>query len=213
MARVNLARWANGSMRQAVNKRKETLARKKQKQTDDKTTPTPTPESVPPEDRPRVPSNPSSTHPGPSVMHEAGGNFPPSSQQPHQHPNHHGMGGVLHLVGGHDAHPPVAPHGSAHLSMPPQHQAMSRPPVYEGEYRHPPHHRPMMHPGYAEPPPPLSHSTGERNPFLDNGYADLNARLPFSHLDAMGDGGRGRGPEYERGGHLHGWGMGPGPQG
>lgn len=50
------ARWANGSMRQAVNKRKETLARKKQKQSDEKnptktSTPTPQPEMPPSQSR------------------------------------------------------------------------------------------------------------------------------------------------------------------
>lgn len=192
-------------MRQAVNKRKETLARKKQKQTDDKTTPTPTPESMPPEERPRVPSNPVLPPPSASTLHEAGGPIPRASQQ--QIP--HGMGGVLHLVGGHDAHPPVS-HGSvvlpAPLSLPPQQQAMPGPPVYDNEYRSPHHSLVQGYPDSAAAPAPA-----ERNPFLDNGYADLHARLPFSHLDGLNEG-RGR-QEQERGGHGRGWGPGPGPQG
>lgn len=210
-------------MRQAVNKRKETLARKKQKQTDDKTTPTPTPESMPPEERPHLPSNSALPHPAAScTLYEAGGTMSMASQQQPLPPHHqqqqqppHGMGGVLHLVGGHDAHPPIA-HGSAMLpvplSMPPQQQAMpGLPTVYDNEYR--PHgHQSLVHGYHPDSAPPSQ--AAERNPFLDNGYADLHARLPFSHLDGMNEGHGGRMNSHGHGhGHGHGWGPGPGPQG
>lgn len=185
-------------MRQAVNKRKETLARKKQKQTDDKTTtPTPTPESMPPEDRPRIPSTPALPPPNSSTLHEGGATIPMSSQQ---QPPPHGLGGVLHLVGGHEAHPPVGP-GSmlpGPHSLPPQQQASHGPPIYDHDYRPPP--RSLNN--YPDSAP-----STERNPFLDNGYADLHARLPFSHLDGRDRRGS---HEHDRG---HGYGWGPGPQG
>lgn len=111
------ARWANGSMRQAVNKRKETLARKKQKQSDEKnptktSTPTPQPEMPPSQSRTPV------TASAPSLPHPAagGGSAQPSpvdmgsnKNLPPQQERHRDFGGIL-MSGDYNG-PPALPGG------------------------------------------------------------------------------------------------------
>lgn len=102
-------------MRQAVNKRKETLARKKQKQSDEKnpaktSTPTPQPEMPPSQSRTPVtataPNFPppaaggSSAHPSPADMAK---NLPPAQERPRD------FGGIL-LSGDYNG-PPALPGG------------------------------------------------------------------------------------------------------
>lgn len=107
------ARWANGSMRQAVNKRKETLARKKQKQSDEKnptktSTPTPQPEMPPSQSRTPVtasapnlppPAAGGSAQPSPVEM---GKGLPPQER-------HRDFGGIL-MSGDYNG-PPALPGG------------------------------------------------------------------------------------------------------
>lgn len=101
-------------MRQAVNKRKETLARKKQKQSDEKnptktSTPTPQPEMPPSQSRtPVTASAPSLPHPGaggstqPSPVDMGIKNLPPQER-------HRDFGGIL--MGGEYNGPPGLPGG------------------------------------------------------------------------------------------------------
>lgn len=148
-------------MRQAVNKRKETLARKKQKQADDKTdtTPTPQPESAPP----TAPMS-LSAEPRESILPP-----PPPRRR-----------------GSRAEHEP-AKHKRRSISPPQQHPYMNQPPNLPDDhplmnYNHPLHgfHDPYQYgpvvfkfPSDAPPPPPP-------NPFLDHGYVDTHPRLPFS---------------------------------
>ncbi|KAK2597244.1 hypothetical protein N8I77_013105 [Diaporthe amygdali] len=116
------ARWANGSMRQAVNKRKETLARKKQKQSDEKnptktSTPTPQPEMPPSQSRTPVtssapnlppPATGGSAQPSPVDM---GQSLPPQER-------HRDFGGML--MSGEYNGPPAIPGGIRAPSPPRQ---------------------------------------------------------------------------------------------
>lgn len=162
-------------MRQAVNKRKETLARKKQSQADKSVTgasvtPTPQPESAPPSST-QGPQGGSGT----PILHQLGPSenptpmaLPPPQLQPH------GYGNNMHLMGGHDGRGVVLPPPSA---------------MTAGSMAH-------MMDGPVYPPPPR-HEPARQNPFLDHGYADRGPRLPFlpNGPEDMGDG------RYEHWGH------------
>lgn len=168
-------------MRQAVNKRKETLARKKQKQDDTVTatgvTGTQTEaSSIPPEDqrereRTRLPSTPTVLPPS-SGAAMGGGAFPDGSnvggyrneQQQQGGPGQrdgqdrqgqiqgtHGFG-VLHLVGGNEAHPRVAtPAGGMAMPLGLTAQAQG-----QGQFQHRQHQQqhPSQHQHHGRHPPP-----------------------------------------------------------
>lgn len=190
------ARWANGSMRQAVNKRKETLARKKQSQADKSVpgasvTPTPQPEPNPAASAQAQAQaqNGSATPllppPASSGLSETTGpvSIPPSQRQHSQ--TSHAFGGGLHLVGSHDSH------STGGVVLPPP-SAMTAGPLQQ-----------VDGPTYA----PARREPARQNPFLDNGYADRRPRLPFLPNGTMEDLMDGR---YDHGHGGSGWG--PGPQ-
>lgn len=170
-------------MRQAVNKRKETLARKKQNQADKSVTgtsltPTPQPESAP------ASSTHNHTHiqggPITPILHQPGPSdnlapiaLPPPHQQ-NQPP--HGYGNNMHMMGGHDGHP------GGGMVLPPPSSMTAAPTPYM-----------MDGPAY----PPLRREPARQNPFLDHGYADRGPRLPFlpNGPEDMGDG------RYDHWGH------------
>lgn len=169
MISYQTARWANGSMRQAVNKRKETLARKKQSQADKSVpgasvTPTPQPEPTPTS----LSQAQMQTQSGPvtSILHQPGSSelptpvaLPPQQQQQHQQSQPpHSYGNSMHLMSGHDAHPT----GGVVLPPPSAMTAGSMSHIIDG-------------PVY----PPRRRDQARQNPFLDHGYADRGPRLPF----------------------------------
>lgn len=168
-------------MRQAVNKRKETLARKKQTQVDKSVTgasvtPTPQPESAPHSATHGGPVTPILLQPGFAETSTPTALPPPPhhqhQQQQQNQPHHGGYGGSMHLIGGgHDGH-----HPAGGLVLPPPSAMM-------------PH---MMDGPPAYPPQPLPRREPARqNPFLDHGYADRGPRLPFlphQGPEDMGDG-------------------------
>ncbi|ROV99676.1 hypothetical protein VSDG_03046 [Cytospora chrysosperma] len=103
------ARWANGSMRQAVNKRKETLARKKQKQSEDKVGgQTSTPATPQPESQSQTPG-PITGLPNlpPGVAATSAAAQPSPTMPPQQPPREYGE--PLHLVGSADYAPIPVP--------------------------------------------------------------------------------------------------------
>ncbi|KAK7718623.1 hypothetical protein SLS64_002583 [Diaporthe eres] len=176
------ARWANGSMRQAVNKRKETLARKKQKQSDEKnptktSTPTPQPEMPPSQSRtPVTASAPSLPHPGPggstqpSPVDMGSKNLPPQER-------HRDFGGIL--MGGEYNGPPGLPGGI---------RAPSQAPLQHDD-------RQVL--GYMPDGPPPTHMA------LPGGIWEAHAR---SYANSGGGGGR-----EELNGDRHGGGGAPAP--
>lgn len=213
------ARWANGSMRQAVNKRKETLARKKQKQADDKTdtTPTPQPESTPMSAEPRelttpVLPPPAGTTPVPGraesvvAKRSMSPNIPqmqiPQLHQPQQFV-HHGydeQGGGMAMP----SHPSLSGGPSMLVGLP----AHARHPYHDlPDYRT----LPPQHSAGHQIPPSAVAGPSTHNPFLDNGYVDTHPRLPFtaSAVAEIERIAREREREH-REGRGHGWGgLGP----
>lgn len=179
-------------MRQAVNKRKETLARKKQKVSDDKTTtPTPQPESAPPSAHSQdITTTPPSLPPlGLPALPEAIAPIPLPPQQQQQPP--HGYEGMLHNPFKHDDG--RAPGRS--VVLPPAHTLTGPGPMAPQHFHEQQEYRPQ--------PPPLPREPVSQNPFLDNGYAGLYPRLPFSNGDFDERNGR-----FDHGGPGHGWGQG-----
>lgn len=166
-------------MRQAVNKRKETLARKKQSQADksvpgSSVTPTPQPESAPPPSA-QGPVPIQGTPVTPILHHQQGSNELPTPiglPPPQHHHHHHGQPppphGYMHMMSG-GPHDNGGHHPGGGVVLPPP-SAMAAgsmaPHMMDGPPTYPPPHGPRREPA-------------RQNPFLDHGYADRGPRLPF----------------------------------